>query len=334
MSPEDDALARTFDALFTKWSDPLTVRRAEALGFDEQLWSRMVDAGATSMPLAWEGVPRATTLQLALVAERAGHHLAPVPLVETMVAARLLGTLHRDRLGGLLDRIGRGEIATVALRPARDGVASLVPAGAVASVVLAIDGDDLVLVESEPPRRSLRNFGGLAVADRAVRGEDRTLLARGRHASALHADALALWKTLTAAALVGLAARALSIGVDYAKTRIAFDVPIATFQTVAHRLADRATAVDGARLLAYEAAWAGDSDLDRAPSLSSMAFLFASETALDTTRDSLHFHGGYGFTAEYDIQLYFRRAKAWSLLLGDPACERQWLGRSLFVEEA
>jgi alkylation response protein AidB-like acyl-CoA dehydrogenase len=52
-----------------------------------------------------------------------------------------------------------------------------------------------------------------------------------------------------------------------------------------------------------------------------MAWLFASETALNVARDSLHFHGGYGFTSEYDIQLYFRRAKAYSLLWGDPRSE-------------
>ena len=55
-----------------------------------------------------------------------------------------------------------------------------------------------------------------------------------------------------------------------------------------------------------------------ADALASMAFLFAAETALKTAGESLHFHGGYGYTLEYDIQLYFRRAKAWSLIAGDP----------------
>jgi alkylation response protein AidB-like acyl-CoA dehydrogenase len=48
-----------------------------------------------------------------------------------------------------------------------------------------------------------------------------------------------------------------------------------------------------------------------------MSFLFASETAFRTASESLHFHGGYGYTLEYDIQLYFRRAKAWPLVDGD-----------------
>ena len=50
-----------------------------------------------------------------------------------------------------------------------------------------------------------------------------------------------------------------------------------------------------------------------------MALVFAAETAFKSASDSLHFHGGYGYTLEYDIQLFFRRAKAWPLIFGDPA---------------
>ena len=55
-----------------------------------------------------------------------------------------------------------------------------------------------------------------------------------------------------------------------------------------------------------------------------MAFAFAAETAEQAADSALHFHGGYGFMLEYDIQLYFRRIKAWSLLGGDRHAE---LGR-------
>jgi alkylation response protein AidB-like acyl-CoA dehydrogenase len=50
-----------------------------------------------------------------------------------------------------------------------------------------------------------------------------------------------------------------------------------------------------------------------------MAFGFAAETARDTTYHALHFHGGYGFMLEYDIQLYFRRARAWAAVLAEPS---------------
>jgi hypothetical protein len=126
------------------------------------------------------------------------------------------------------------------------------------------------------------------------------------------------WLRLTAATLVGLAARALEIGVAYVKERHAFGVPIGSFQAVAHPLADAAAAVDGARLLAYEATWAADDAPERARELAALAFGFAGETARDVTARSLHFHGGYGFMMEYDVQLYWRRARAWTNVWGEP----------------
>ena len=123
---------------------------------------------------------------------------------------------------------------------------------------------------------------------------------------------------LTAAGLVGIGARALEIGVEYVKERKAWGVPIGSFQAIAHRLADSATAVDGARLLAYEAAWAASDEPDRHSELAAMAFAFAYESARDATYRSLHFHGGYGFMMEYDIQLYYRRARAWANVYAEP----------------
>jgi alkylation response protein AidB-like acyl-CoA dehydrogenase len=111
-------------------------------------------------------------------------------------------------------------------------------------------------------------------------------------------------------------------------------VLVATFQTIQHRLADNATALEGARLLAYEAAWAQDVDLPAAAGpLATMSFLFAAETAFRTASESLHFHGGYGYALEYDIQLYFRRAKAWPLLGGDPRAAYADLAHRLFDAE-
>src|SRR5262249_6064635 len=120
------------------------------------------------------------------------------------------------------------------------------------------------------------------------------------------------------AALVGIGARALEIGIDYARERKAWGVPIGSFQAVSHRLADSATALDGARLLAYEAAWAASEQPERHSERAAMAFAFASESARDATYRSLHFHGGYGFMMEFDVQLYYRRARAWSGIYLEP----------------
>jgi alkylation response protein AidB-like acyl-CoA dehydrogenase len=53
-----------------------------------------------------------------------------------------------------------------------------------------------------------------------------------------------------------------------------------------------------------------------------MALVQAGEAAAVSSDRSLHYHGGYGFSLEYDIQLYFRRARGWANILGDPARER------------
>jgi alkylation response protein AidB-like acyl-CoA dehydrogenase len=89
--------------------------------------------------------------------------------------------------------------------------------------------------------------------------------------------------------------------------------------------------LEGARLLAHEAAWAQDDGQENADELALMAFLYCWESALKTASDSLHFHGGYGFSLEYDIQLFLRRAKAWPLVCGDPAALYAELGRGVGV---
>jgi alkylation response protein AidB-like acyl-CoA dehydrogenase len=101
--------------------------------------------------------------------------------------------------------------------------------------------------------------------------------------------------------------------------RHAFGQPVGQFQSVQHRLADRASEADGAQLLAREAAWSAAMEPDRFESLAAMALAFAAETAISTSHDALHFHGGYGFMNEYPIQQYYRRARSWGAVLESPA---------------
>lgn len=113
---------------------------------------------------------------------------------------------------------------------------------------------------------------------------------------------------LLAAQAVGGAERALEITVQYAKDRKQFDKPLGAFQAISHYLADAATTVDGARTLVYEAAWARSEGKSIAR-LAPMAKLFACQTYRDVTAMAQQVWGGVGFTIEYDIQLFFRRAK-------------------------
>ncbi len=210
-------------------------------------------------------------------------------------------------------------IATLALRPAPDGTARLVPAGAVATTVVAFDGEHLVVADGEPgaARRRTWRPRPWPTASSAVRA----VLASGAPAEALHRQAVDEWRVLTAAALVGLGLGALDIAVRYVSEREQFGVPIGSFQALQHTLADVSVALDGAQLLTRKAAWAHDVDRDDAAELGAMAFLFAAEQAQRASDRALHFHGGYGFMEEYDIQLFYRRAKGWANVLDEPGRE-------------
>jgi alkylation response protein AidB-like acyl-CoA dehydrogenase len=113
---------------------------------------------------------------------------------------------------------------------------------------------------------------------------------------------------LAAAQAVGGAQQALDITVDYAKQRKQFGKPLGAFQSISHYLADAATNVSGARTLVHQAAWAHDQG-QATVRLSAMAKLYACQTFRDVTAMCQQVWGGVGFTVEYDIQLYFRRAK-------------------------
>ena len=336
---EQESVREAFADFFAKEAPLTRLRAAEPLGFDSDLWHSAVQTGAITM-----GVPEslgggdASSLDLVLVAREFGRHLAPIPYVEATAAVDVLAAAeagHRFIAG-----IAEGQILpTVALRPAIGGVARLAPAGAVADLIVALDGSELVVVTrsgSKPYAASPRNLADSPIADWDLRADsqERVVLAAGAEAQRLHGRVVSLWRLLTGAALTGLAAQALDIGVNYVKNRQAFGVTIGSFQTIQHRLADVTTAGDGTELLVYKAGWARDEDPVHADALATMAFLAAADIAFRTCREALQFHGGYGYTLEYDIQLYWRRAKAWPLAIGSSPREYQILAAQLWDKTA
>ena len=118
---------------------------------------------------------------------------------------------------------------------------------------------------------------------------------------------------LLAAQAVGGARYALEITTQYAKDRHQFDKPLGAFQALAHYLADAVTNLDGAEQLVHEAAWAGASGRSLT-SLAPMSKLFACSTFRDITAMAQQIFGGIGFTLDFEIQLYFRRAKQQQLM--------------------
>jgi alkylation response protein AidB-like acyl-CoA dehydrogenase len=321
LSGDQAAIRDVFTGFFEREAPTSVARAAEPLGFDRRLWEQLRELGGPGMgaPTAFGGGGAALS-DLVVVTEALGRSIAPVPLVEHLVAARLL----------LTPDVVAGEVlATIALRPTDpDGVWRLVPGGAVADVVVGLDGDELVAVRSAPPGVAPRNHASAPLADRDARDGTREVVGTLAELERARDE----WKVLMAATLAGVAGAAMELGVEYAKVRQQFGVPIGSFQAVQHGLADLPAMVDGTRLLAHKAAWAGDrdhpgrcdvddNDITDFATLASMAYLFATDAAARATDRSLHFHGGYGFSEEYDIQLYFRRARGWPLVLDDPARE-------------
>ncbi len=142
-------------------------------------------------------------------------------------------------------------------------------------------------------------------------------------------DAMLDGAIMLAAQAIGGARYALDITVQYAKDREQFDKPLGAFQAISHYLADAATAVDGAEMLVYEAAWAraNGRSVDR---LAPMAKLFACTTFRDVTAMAQQVFGGVGFTVEYDIQLYFRRAKQLQISWWDDRALEELVAASVF----
>ncbi|HEV8064861.1 MAG TPA: acyl-CoA dehydrogenase, partial [Acidimicrobiales bacterium] len=316
----------SFAALYAKESTPERVRAAEPLGFDGRLWEQLVGAGVLSMAVPEAGGGwGASLLDLELVAEQHGRALGSAPLLETQVACRLLAGAGAPAATILDDALAGRRLVTLSPRPPRDGVARLVPAGAVATDLIVLEQGSLKVVPVGQDRCVPANVGSMPLADvpLAASAGGGTLISQGEAAARLCESALDEWLVLTAAALVGIAGRSVEIGVAYAGEREAFGQKIGGFQAVGHRLADCATNADGARLLAREAAWSFDEEPSRSAELAAMAFAFAAVSARTASDWSLHFHGGYGFMLEYDIQLYYRRARAWANVLMSPAAARR-----------
>jgi alkylation response protein AidB-like acyl-CoA dehydrogenase len=318
----------------------------DPIGYPVAFWKKLAELGLLGMllPEAHGGAAQ-TLLEAAVVYEELGRALSPSPHLPSCVigAGALLAAGSLEQRSDWLPQIASGDaILTPAwLEPRRGFEARGV------QLVAKTDGGDFrltgskdhVLFASAATRLLVLGRTGATEQDvdlflvdpkaRGVSMGQRCSLAGDTQyrvefsdvrvpASARIGAAGSGWRTweavmqdaiiLLAAQAMGGAERALEITVEYAKERIQFDRPLGGFQAIAHYLADATTLIDGGKTLAFEAAWAraNGRPIDR---LAPMAKLFACQTFRDVTAMCEQVFGGYGFTIEYDIQLYFRRAK-------------------------
>jgi len=128
---------------------------------------------------------------------------------------------------------------------------------------------------------------------------------------------------------VGGAQRCLDMTVQYAKERIQFGRPIGAFQALKHKCADMMLRVESARSASYYAGWAASVDDRELPVLASLAKAYCSDAYFACAAESVQIHGGVGFSWEYDVHLYFKRAKSSETLLGDAAYHRELVAQRI-----
>ena len=345
LTPEQELLRDTVRGVCAKYAGLDVVREMEddPLGYPEKFWLQLSELGllGLTLPEAWGGSGM-SMLEAAIVYQQLGRALAPSPhFVSSVMGGGVLALVGADEQRQTwLPRIAGGEaIITVAwLEPGRGfgpegvqlvaepdgdgwrllGTKRHVPFANAADrlLVLARRGDDIVLLLVDPHSEGIELTQQRTISsDTQYRVDfDRVRVPREALVGA-ESGGWPAWDAvmhdgviLLAAQAAGGARHALDLTVQYAKDRQQFDKPLGAFQAIAHYLADAVTAVDGAETLVWEAAWARSEGRPVAR-LAPMAKLFACQTFRDVTAMAQQVFGGVGFTVEYDIQLYFRRAK-------------------------
>ncbi|TAN33130.1 acyl-CoA dehydrogenase [bacterium] len=335
---------------------------------DTALWKKVAALGWTALgiPEKYGGV--GSFLDLIVVLEEAGRALLPGPFFATMgLAAPVLieaGTepQKEEALGAIAQGAARATVAftepsgrwdangvTLAARPVAgswrlDGVKAFVPdaEGADYTVVAARtrgDGEDgisLFLVKGKPKGMTVTRLETLDMTRRwhevrfdGVELDADALMGAPDRAWPSLKRALEWATAALCAEMVGGTQKVLEMSTEYARTRHQFGKPIGIYQAVSHRLADMLVLSESGRSATYYAAWTVDADAPDRSLASSMAKAYVSDAYRKVAGDGIQVHGGIGFTWEHDLHLYFKRAKASEVTLGDATYHRELVAQAL-----
>ncbi|MEW6202552.1 MAG: acyl-CoA dehydrogenase family protein [bacterium] len=131
-----------------------------------------------------------------------------------------------------------------------------------------------------------------------------------------------------AAAALGMARESYELALDYATRREAFGQPIGKFQGVQWKLADIYVNLEAAHLLLYKAAWMSEK-VERNTLASAVAKLFATEMAVNAASEAMQIFGGYGYSKEYPIELYYRALKLFEIAEGSSEIQRMIIAKEI-----
>ncbi len=260
--------------------------------------------------------------ELVVVVEELGRAVTPGPFVPTVIASAVINEAGSDALAarllpGLADGSvlgGVGMTSDITVRDGRAaGTAPAVLGGGLATVLVLPAGEDVVVVEAgadgvtvavpanlDPTRRSARVT--LADAPVEVMPGARPVL-------------VDLARLLVAAEATGVAAECTEQAAAYAKVRVQFGRPIATFQAVKHHCANMLVASELATAAVWDAARAAEEGGDQLSYAAALAAALALAAGDECAQLNIQVHGGIGFTWEHDAHLYLRRATALEALV-------------------
>jgi alkylation response protein AidB-like acyl-CoA dehydrogenase len=334
-------------------------------GFDTAVWKDMAGMGWTGLTIAEEhGGSGFGPVELGVLLEEMGRMTTPGPFFASTVVATtaIQETATPEQCADLLPNLASGEtVAALAIFEAPrtwspdnpqtsasrsgegwviDGAKRAVLGGSEADLLLvsagtgdgvslfAVPSDlDGVQVTPEPVLDSTRRQA--SVVFDSVRVADHARLGAGDATAALKRT-LALSVAYLACEQVGGAQRCLDMAVEYAKSRHQFGRPIGSFQAIKHRCAQMLMKVEHARSVAYHAVRVTE-EPDELAVAAPLAGSVASEAYVWIAGENIQVHGGIGFTWEHDAHIYLKRAKASSLLFGDPGYQRHLLGRAIGI---
>lgn len=314
----------------------------------DRVWTALADMGVlgVAVPEADGGLGM-SPLDWVLVAEETGYAAVPQPFVETALVVAPLLAAAGDPHGAVADLVAGNRFAgALALGadivPWGDRVTYLVRLDPPSSGSDGSDGSDGT--DGSGGWTARRIDAGVTIgpegrrdlADVVDAGRRSVRLGAWRATAALgpaDAAAAAFDRGVlgTAAQLVGLGRRMVDLTVAYVQERRQFGVPIGSFQAVKHHLADAALGLEFAAPAVGAAAWSLATGAPTAGRDVSMAKALASDAARRAGRQALQCHGAIGYTTEYDLHLYLKRAEVLARAWGDAAWHRDRVGRALGI---
>jgi alkylation response protein AidB-like acyl-CoA dehydrogenase len=328
---------------------------------DDKLWNHMAEQGFLGVVYPEEaGGMGLGLVELAALTEEMGRALLPGAFISTLLAGSAIHAAgsehHLAEIGSgskkatlaLLEASANWDPSAVAMQATNGnltGEKMFVTDAGVADVIVvaARDRGELALYAIDAKTAAQSGAATLSVMPAmdltrrlhkvAFKGAKGELLARGDAARKALDHALDVATIALCAEMTGGMQRTMEIAVEYAKTRKQFGKPIGQYQAVQHQCADMLVWTESSRSATYYAAWAMNEGIPEARTSVSVAKVYASDACREVGNRGVQVQGGMGFTWENDTHLYYRRAKASEIALGDATFHRERIAK-LVIDHA